>query len=469
MVKPLKQYFFCGVGGSGMLPLAMIVTAQGHSVAGSDRALDQGRTPQKFDFLRSMGVELFPQDGSGLTSSEQILVASAAVESTVPDVAAANRHGAKRVTRAELLSDLFNEAPLSIAVGGTSGKSTTTAMIGWILTFAGKDPTIMNGAVMKNFADDKTPFASSVVGKGDVFVSEVDESDGSIALFTPSVSVLNNISEDHKSMDELRSLFGDFVSKSKIAVINKDDDETAPLAHKLGQKAVTYSLGKRATLIGSNLQPQRDGIQFDVEEFISASKSDRETIHLKMPGRHNVSNALAALATTRLTGVSLADAAAALDAFQGVKRRFEVVGETKGVTVIDDFGHNPDKIAATLRTLHDFDGRLLVMFQPHGFGPLRKMKDDFIACFVEHLKPEDHLLMPEPVYFGGTVDRCVSSEDIVAGVRDGGRSAEALIDRDACGERLLELAQKGDRIVIMGARDDTLSVFADELLQKISG
>jgi len=450
-----------------MLPLAMIVKAQGHRVAGSDRALDQGRTAEKFDYLRSIGIDLFPQDGSGFNNGEQILVASAAVEDTVPDVAAANKHGAKRMTRAELLAALFNETSLSIAVGGTSGKSTTTAMIGWILHHAGEDPTIMNGAVMKNFVNDDAPFASALVGTGGVFVSEVDESDGSIALFTPAVSVLNNISEDHKSMDELRTLFGDFVHKSKISVINLDNDETAPLAHELGGKAITYSLSKRATLVGENLRPQRDGIAFDVREFVTDSKSDNATIHLKMPGRHNVSNALAAIATARVTGVSLSDAAKALDEFQGVKRRFEIVGEAKGVTVIDDFGHNPDKITATLKTLHDFDGRLLVMFQPHGFGPLRKLKDEFIACFVEHLGPGDHLLMPEPVYFGGTVDRSVSSEDIAAAVRMGGRKAEALVDRDACGERLVALAREGDRIVIMGARDDTLSSFAVELLAQI--
>ena len=224
-----KSYFFCGIGGSGMLPLANIVRDAGASVAGSDRALDQGRLGPKFSWLQSLGIDLFPQDGSGLVGGDQILIASAAIEDSVPDIAKAQALGCTRMTRAELLADLFNAAPRSVAVGGTSGKSTVTGMIGWILTDAGRDPTIMNGAVMKNFVADDAPFASAHVGQGDVFVSEVDESDGSIALFTPEVAVLNNVSLDHKSLQELRQLFGDFARKAKVCVWNADDAETVAL------------------------------------------------------------------------------------------------------------------------------------------------------------------------------------------------------------------------------------------------
>src|SRR5215212_4260618 len=164
-----KSYFFCGIGGSGMLPLASILRAQGAEVAGSDRALDQGRTAAKFDYLRGLGISLYPQDGSGLRPG-QTLVASAAVEESVPDVQAALRLGLERITRADLLSRLFNAAETSIAVGGTSGKSTVTGMIGWILHSAGLEPTVMNGAVMKNFATPDAPFASALVGAGKVFV-----------------------------------------------------------------------------------------------------------------------------------------------------------------------------------------------------------------------------------------------------------------------------------------------------------
>lgn len=464
-----RDYFFCGIGGSGMLPLAAIVKAGGAHVEGSDRALDQGRTGEKFDYLKSLGIALHPQDGSGLKRPEQILVASAAVEETVPDVVAANRLDAARMTRAELLAELFNAAPCPIGVAGTSGKSTTTAMIGWILHHAGKDPTVINGAVMKNFASDKAPFASACAGKGDAFVSEVDESDGSIAMFNPKIAVLNNISLDHKSMDELRALFRNFIDKAQTAILNLDNDGTARFAAGRGEGKVVYSLiDAGADLVAENIAPQPFGVSFDIADHRNGG---RAAVALKMPGRHNVSNALAAIAAAGACGVSLETAAQALDAFEGVKRRLEYVGEAKlengGVTVIDDFAHNPDKIAASLSTLHEFPGRLLVMFQPHGFGPLKTMKNEFIACFADNLTADDILLMPEPVYFGGTVDRAVSSKDIAEGVVAAGRRAEALADRQSCGERLITSARPGDRIVVMGARDDTLSAFAKSLLDHL--
>src|SRR5262247_3055782 len=243
----LGDYFFCGVGGSGMTPLALIVQARGGLIEGSDRALDQGRNGKRFDFLRARGVLLHPQDGSGVMRASQILVTSAAVEETVPDVQAARRIGATITTRARLLAELFNSAALGVGVAGTSGKSTTVGMLGWILHRAGKSPTIMNGADMKNFIDAGSPIASARVGQGDIFVSEVDESDGSIALFEPRIAVVNNISLDHKSLDELRSLFSGFIAKAQTVVLNLDNAETAalaadmkPAAAKPGQ-AITYS------------------------------------------------------------------------------------------------------------------------------------------------------------------------------------------------------------------------------------
>ena len=455
-----QPYFFCGVGGSGMLPLALILRDQGFEVEGSDRSLDQGRTAPKFEFLRARGIGLYAQDGSGITRPTQIVVASAAVEATVPDIVAAKRVGAKVVTRAELLAQLFNAAPVSVGVAGTSGKSTTTGMIGWVLHDLKKQPTIMNGAVMKNFITDDAPFASSVVGTGEIFVSEVDESDGSIAQFSPRIAVLNNVALDHKSMEELRVLFRGFVGKAKAAVLNLDNGETAALTGVT--KSVTYSLDDiGADIFAAGFMPQPDGIAFNLIE-----SGNRKAIRtrLQVPGRHNVANALAAIAAARECGATLKDAAEALERFSGIRRRLETVGTENGVTVIDDFAHNPDKITASLSTLHDFPGRLLVMFQPHGFGPLKLMKNDFIACFADNLRGEDVLIMPEPVYFGGTVDRSVTTADIINGVSARRREAHGFADRAACGVKLLELAKPQDRIVIMGARDDTLSQFAAELL-----
>src|ERR1700756_767922 len=239
----VKDYFFCGVGGSGMTPLALIIRARGGRVEGSDRALDQGRNAERFDFLRARGVLLHPQDGSGITRASQILVTSAAVEESVPDVQAARRIGAAVTTRASLLAELFNSAALGVGVAGTSGKSTTVGMLGWILHRAGNNPTIMNGADMKNFIEVGAPFASARIGAGELFVSELDESDGSIALFAPRLAVLNNVSLDHKSLDELRTLFRDFIAKAQTVVLNIDNSETAALLVSLKpRQEITYTL-----------------------------------------------------------------------------------------------------------------------------------------------------------------------------------------------------------------------------------
>jgi len=460
-----KSYFFSGVGGSGMLPLALILRGKGVTVAGSDRSLDQGRLGAKFEYLKAQGIALFPQDGSGITSADQILVRSAAVEDTVGDVVAAKRVGAQDLKRPQLLAELFNAAPVRIGVAGTSGKSTTTGMIAWLLHRAGRDPTVMNGAVMKNFVTPDALFASALVGKGDAFVSEVDESDGSIARYEPTIAVVNNIALDHKSMDELRALFSGFANKAEIAVLNLDNEETAALVMATKVRTRTYALRSGlADLHCAAIRLAPDGVSFDVLE-----KETREsaTVDLAVPGEHNVSNALAALSVARALGMPLGVAAAALKGFSGTKRRLEVVGKANNVTVIDDFGHNPDKITATLKTLHAFPGRLLIMFQPHGFGPLKLMRDEFIDCFARNMDSDDVLIMPDPVYFGGTVDRSVTSENIVAGVRSRGLQAMAFAERGACGDKLIELAEPGDRIVVMGARDDTLSVFAAELVERL--
>ncbi|MBV9511105.1 MAG: UDP-N-acetylmuramate--alanine ligase [Caulobacteraceae bacterium] len=462
---PGQAYFFCGVGGSGMTPLALIVKARGGLVEGSDRSLDQGRNLSRFDFLRGQGVVLHPQDGSGLTRTAQTLVVSAAVEETIPDVAAARRVGAPIITRAALLAELFNAAPSRIGVAGTSGKSTTTAMIGWILTEAGQDPTIVNGAEMKNFMTAAAPFAGARVGQGEAFVAEVDESDGSIAGFSPAIAVVNNIALDHKTLDELRVLFADFVAKSDLAVLNLDNAETAALAARLPPaRRLTYSLkDASADLVARDAVLAPDGVAFTAVR----AGGEAAEVRLAVPGLHNVANALAAIATASACGVELDQAAAALGRFEGIRRRMEVAGTAGGVTVFDDFAHNPDKITATLAALHAFPGRLLVMFQPHGYGPLKLMREAFIETFAKGLGAEDVLLMPEPVYFGGTADRSVGSQVIVDGVAAAGRTALALGDRAACGTRLLALAQPGDRIVVMGARDDTLSTFAGELVARL--
>ncbi len=458
-----KCYFFCGIGGSGMLPLANIVRDAGATVAGSDRALDQGRLGPKFEWLQSLGIDLFAQDGSGLVNGDQILIASAAIEDSVPDIAKARALGCQRMTRAELLAELFNAAPRSVAVGGTSGKSTVTGMIGWILTEAGLDPTIMNGAVMKNFVADDAPFASARVGQGDVFVSEVDESDGSIALFTPEVAVLNNVSLDHKSLEELRALFGDFARQAKCCVWNADDAETVALIEPMGLAgALSFGRTPQADIRATDIADLPLGSRFTLH-----AQGETHPVELIVPGRHNIANALAAIAAATALGVSVAQAIKGVERFNGLARRFDIVGTANGITVIDDFGHNPDKIAATLATLKAFPGRVIAFFQPHGYGPIRVMGSELAAVFADMLGEDDHLILCDPVYFGGTVDKSIGSQSITDAVVAADRKAEYIPAREDCGGRIVELARPGDRIVIMGARDDTLSGFAADVLARL--
>lgn len=451
-----------------MLPLAQIVHGLGHPVAGSDRSRDQGRTPEKFEWLSANGFDLHPQDGSGIVSPDQILVASAAVEDSVPEIGKAREIGCIRMTRAELLSQLFNQEGYSIAVGGTSGKSTVTGMIAWILSDAGYDPTVMNGAVMKNFASAENPFASARVGSAGLFVSEVDESDGSIALYRPTIGVLLNVSLDHKSLKELRVLFGNYLESSGCAVVNFDNEEARGLA---GRAKQIVSFGVDAQDAEISVEPgsiEQSGFA------ISASVIDNKTrevagLTLPMPGMHNLSNALTAIAATKAAGIEIGQAAHSLRKFAGLARRFDVVGTSKsGIAVIDDFGHNPEKCAATLRTLKSEPGRVIAFFQPHGYGPLRQMGHELAETFARELDADDLTIMCDPVYYGGTVDRSEGSERIVKLIDELGGRAEHIASREDCGNRIVEIAQPGDRIVVMGARDDTLSEFARSILHRLA-
>ncbi|MBT2133498.1 UDP-N-acetylmuramate--alanine ligase [Croceibacterium sp. LX-88] len=461
-------WFFCGIGGSGMLPLATILRGHGAQVAGSDRSFDQGRTPEKRAWLQEQGFELFPQDGSGVTSAEQILVASAAIEDTVPEVVRATELGCPRMTRAQLLATLFNAAPQGIAIGGTSGKSTVTGMLGWIMAEAGRDPTIMNGAVMKNFVSKAVPFASARVGSGPAFVSEVDESDGSIALYRPQVAVLLNVSLDHKSLEELRTLFGDFLAVAPRAAVNVDNEEARLLTDR-AQTLTSFGIDNEEADLG--IEP---GSIEETPTSIAALVVDRRSdeahqLGLAMPGRHNLANALAAIAGAAASGVPVMDAVGALAGFKGLARRFDIIGTSpSGITVIDDFGHNPEKCRATLRTLKAHPGRVIAFFQPHGYGPLRQMGHELAETFAEELGPQDVTILCDPVYFGGTVDRSEGSERIVRLIEQAGGRAEYIPSREDCGARIVEIAQPGDRIVVMGARDDTLTVFAKDVLAKLA-
>ncbi len=442
-----------------MLPLAIILQGQGYEVYGSDRSYDQGRTPEKFAYIRSRSITLSPQDGTGL-KEDMVLVVSSAIENTIPEVQVALTRNIPILKRAELLAQMFNQAKDRIAIAGTSGKSTVTGMTGFILHEMARNPTVMNGAIFRNFASDKNPYATALAGDKDLFVIEADESDGSIELYNPSISVLNNISLDHKSIEELRILFGNFISKADIAVLNADNEEVAELGLMLIDKAITYSLeDKDATFFASEIALRPDGVD--------AVLNDKMPLVLNVPGLHNLSNALAAISIIHALKLDIGQACEILSRFKGVKRRMEIIGSQNGITVIDDFAHNPDKIEASLRTLKQFPGRLLIVFQMHGYGPLKLMRRELIESFKKHLSPEDGIFMPEVLYLGGTADRSYTAQIFVEDLNANGMNANWFQSRDEIIPALADIAEAGDRIIVMGARDDTLPEFAKDILNEV--
>lgn len=341
-------------------------------------------------------------------------------------------------------------------------------MLGWILQATGREPTIMNGAVMKNFVSPERPFASAVVGGQSLYVSEVDESDGSIALYRPAVGVLLNVSLDHKSMEELRQLFADYLSRSRIAVINADDEEAlALLPH--AKEVITFGIDQEKAQIGVVPGSIAEGPVRQAAMIVDRHDGSEHPLRLNMPGRHNLSNALAAIAGAAAAGVPVAAAVDALAGFDGLARRFDIVGTNHAaITVIDDFGHNPEKCAATLRTLRAHQGRVIAFFQPHGYGPLRQMGEELAQTFATELETDDRVLFSDPAYFGGTVDRSEGSARIVQLINEAGGNASHIPSRKNIEDRLVSMARPGDRIVVMGARDDTLSEFARRVFERLS-
>lgn len=414
-----------------MLPLALIVQSLGAKVSGSDRSRDQGRTPDKFAWLQKRGFDLYPQDGSGVNDTVSEVIVSTAVENSVPDVAAAIERDIPVLHRAALLARLFNAANTRVAIAGTSGKSTVTGMVAFILHEMELRPTVMNGAVMRNFASFNNPYASALVGGAEIFVTEADESDGSIAFYEPDIAVVTNIALDHKNVDELVELFDAFCAKARTIVINGDDPACAPLIAKHKSKAIVYSI------------------------------KDPFTVELQVPGRHNRSNAAAALAVIEAMGLDVEAAKRIITGFTGIKRRLETVGTADGVTVIDDFAHNPDKVLGSLGALKETPGRLLVLYQPHGYGMLKLTGAAMGKAFATMMDEEDRLFITQPLYLGGTVDKSVGA-DIIAQEVPRSRIYQS---KEKAMPDLLAEAKAGDRIVIMGARDDTLSLYAAELLE----
>lgn len=451
----MTKVSFCGISGSGMSPLAQILKLKGLEVRGSDRSFDQGKDLKSKQILEEMGIRIYPQDGSSVTDDLDMLYISTAVEDTIPDIKAAQEKQIPIKKRFDLLAELFHQYPHNIAVGGTSGKTTTTAMIGYILDQLGKQPTVINGGTLINYRD-KPGIPNYIYNDGDICVIEADESNGSINQYHPYIGVINNISLDHKSIEELQQLFGDFAQRCRHGiVVNADCDECSGINHP--HRKLTFSLqSDQADFYASDIQPLPDGTGYTL---------DGQTFTLRLIGRFNVANALAAIAACSLLGIDKFAAAKALEGFLGTNRRLEVIGSKNNITVIDDFAHNPDKVNASMGALKSYAGRLIVLFQPHGFNPMRLMGKEIIEAFVRHIDDDDILILPEIFFAGGTVTRDISSQDLVNLALEKGKNAHFFATRDETLPFILQQARPGDRIVIMGARDNTLPDFCRTILK----
>jgi UDP-N-acetylmuramate-alanine ligase len=419
---------FVGAAGFGVSALAQFHVMGGGSATGSDRTFDAGGASELRAKLESLGIRIFRQDGSALDGTHAYAVASTAIEEGNKDLERVRALGLTLLHRADALARHVAEHK-SIAVAGTSGKSTVVAMIFEILEAAGLSPSVITGGALRSLV--RRGFVGNAFrGASDLLVVESDESDGTLVRYRPWLGIHLNISKDHKELADLERLFAEFRRNS---------------ANWLDAGA----------LRAQGVEPGPDGSRFSV---------DGQDFSLPVPGLHNVENALAAVAACRKAGVSLADCAKALAAFQGVSRRFERVGSSRGVEVVDDFAHNPVKVTAALAAAHLRAPRVLAVFQFHGFAPARFMRAEFLDAFASSLGPDDVLWLPEIFYAGGTAAKDISAADYARELKSRGKDVRFFSDRSAIPADAAREARPGDLVLLMGARDPSLPRFAGDLL-----
>ncbi|MBO7244195.1 MAG: UDP-N-acetylmuramate--alanine ligase [Alphaproteobacteria bacterium] len=458
----MATFFFCGIGGIGMSAIALYLQKKGHRVLGSDRSFDANNNLEMKERLLKAGISLFAQDGSGITDQVNFLIVSSAVEESIPDVKKALELSIPVKKRATLLADIFHSFEKKIAVAGTSGKTSVTAMTAHILYQLEKHPVMINGGIMRNVYHNEEP-SNLIYDTGDIIVIESDESDGSIELYNPYISVLNNISLDHKPLAEIKPLFERFLERAELGcVINLDCEHTKTISLP-DKKIVSFSVekDKQATLYASDVFQTPQGISF---------KMDGEEYTLPFIGIHNLSNALAAVCACLLLDIKPKDAFEALKTFKGTHRRLEKVGETGDVIIIDDYAHNEEKIKAALSALKVLlkqDTHLFVVFQPHGFAPLKLMKDGLIQMLKNELSDQVSFLMLPVYYAGGTVDKSISSFEVIEPLFMAGKNAVYFETRSLLKKHIVDRVKSGDVIAVMGARDASLSDFARSILETL--
>ena len=416
-----RSIHLIGIGGVGMSALAQAFLDAGHAVTGADRSLGAGDGPRTpvLAALERQGVRLFPDDGTGVDARTARVVVSTAVEETNPGLRRARELGIPVTHRAAALSELLSERRL-VAVAGTCGKSTVTAILGHLLASCGFDPLVVNGAQIVGWDAGGARVGSTRKGAGEYAVAEVDESDKSLVAFRPYAAIVTNASADHYSKEEMDEVFDAFVRDVPGPVLD----------------------GRRERIVPS-----------DVARTIP------------LPGAHNAVNAECALRMARALGADPAALAAAIRTFPGVDRRLQRVGDCAGAAVYDDYAHNPEKLHAMLATLQEaFPKGVAALWRPHGYAPLRKMMDALADMFRATLRPQDRLLLL-PVYdAGGTTDRSVNSDALAAKLA--GAPVQLVRDLEEAETVLRAQAPACGALVACGARDPGLPVLARRLAGK---
>ena len=459
MIQSVNQFqnvFFIGVAGSGMSAIAQYLAGIGKNVSGSDRYFVPGELNDTRIKLEAEGIHCFLQDGEGIHEKIELVVVSAAIEDTVAEVIKAKQLNIPIIKRSELLA-IIAKSKNSIAIGGTSGKSTTSGMLFQIMEAAGKSPSIISGAGLVSIIKEGK-IGNAKVGKGEWLIIEADESDGSIVQYKPEVGVLLNIDKDHQEIDELMQIFGVFKSNTTaLFVVNQSNRLARELSADLSHD---FSSGENsaAGYVASDFHQAGMQINF---------KINGHPFTLFTVGRHNMDNALAAVAVAYQLGIGFETCANALKKYEGIYRRHQLLGVKKGVYVIDDYAHNPAKCAASIAACQPIAPKVVAWFQPHGYGPTRFLRHDFVQEIAAVLRPDDEIWMSEIFYAGGTAVKDISANDLINDIKALGKKAFFVEDRRDLLQNIRPGLTADCVLLLMGARDPGLELFGIELCEQL--
>ena len=459
----LGPIHFVGIGGIGMSGIAEVLITLGYTVQGSD-----ARASKITERLVTLGASFFEGQSAANLGSAAVVVISSAIKKGNPELEEARRRQLPVVRRAEMLAELMR-LKSNIAVAGTHGKTTTTTMVATLLDKGGFDPTVINGGVIHAYG------SNARAGAGEWMVVEADESDGSFNRLPATIAIVTNIDPEHMehwgTFEALRKGFFDFVSNVPfygLAVCCTDHPEVQALVGRVtDRRIVTFGFNAQADVRAVNLRHEAGRTTFDVLLQNEPGHPSVDNCTLPMPGDHNVSNALAAIAVARHLGMKRAEIREALASFAGVNRRFTKVAEVNGVTIIDDYGHHPVEIAAVLKAARQAiatvpGGRVIAIHQPHRYSRLHALFEDFCTCFNE----ADVAAIADVYAAGEDPIPGASRDDLVAGlIAHGHRHARALIDEADLTRLVREQARPGDIVVCLGA--GSISAWANALPAKL--